>query len=257
MMASKRTFFLFLMAGTILCARQVEAADWHHVHLTAPDPGEASAWYAKYLGGEKMERGDGAQFGDTLLLFFRKQGEFEGSVGTGIDHIGFSFPDLAAKMTEFEEAGIKITQEARDAGGRFKYGFIEDPWGTKIEVMEDSDTLGFHHIHLSSADPAATFDWYISAFGGEKTRYKGMLDAVLYGKVWLLIQRARGEIAPTQGRSVDHIGWSVADLDAAATELKEKGVTFSMDPRPYRNLRISFIEGPDGVRIEFLQLATE
>ena len=120
--------------------------------------------------------------------------------------------------------------------------------------MEDEETLGFHHIHLSSAEPAKTLDWYENVFGGERTKYKGMLDALRYGTVWLLAQNSRGEeVAPTQGRAIDHLGWGFADLDAAAVVLKSKGVNFTMEPRPFRDLKIAFIEGPDGVRIELVQ----
>ena len=46
-------------------------------------------------------------------------------------------------------------------------------------------------------------------------------------------------------------------LDAAAVDLKAKGVKFTMEPRPFRNLKIAFIEGPDGVSIELVQPAAE
>ena len=72
-----------------------------------------------------------------------------------------------------------------------------------------------------------------------------------------MVQRNSGEKAPTKGRSIDHLGFSTPNLDAAAEALKAKGVTFSLDPIPYRNLRISFIDGPDGVLIEYLQPASE
>ena len=74
-----------------------------------------------------------------------------------------------------------------------------------------------------------------------------------YGDIWLLVAQARGDIAPTEGSSFDHLGWNFEDLDAGAETLKANGVVFSMDPRDYRGIRISFAEGPDGVRIEVVQ----
>ena len=38
-----------------------------------------------------------------------------------------------------------------------------------------------------------------------------------------------------------------------AEGMKEKGINFTMDPRPFRSLHIAFIEAPDGVRIELVQ----
>jgi hypothetical protein len=52
----------------------------------------------------------------------------------------------------------------------------------------------------------------------------------------------------------DHIGLLVDDLDATAAELKRRGVQFQMEPSEFRpGLRISFILGPDQVRIELLE----
>jgi hypothetical protein len=59
-------------------------------------------------------------------------------------------------------------------------------------------------------------------------------------------------------KSVDHLGFSFPDLDAAAVEIKKKGVQFQTEPRPFtnamgQNMKISFIVGPDNVRIEVVQ----
>ena len=64
------------------------------------------------------------------------------STGSALDHIGFSFADLDAKMKEFDAAGIKVVTPVRDVAGLFKLGFIEDPWGTRIEVVQDPDEAG-------------------------------------------------------------------------------------------------------------------
>lgn len=232
-------------------------APYHHLHLTATDAAQASAWYAEHMGGELAGDGQMVNYDGVLVIFFVKE-DFPGSAGSSVDHIGFSFPDLAAKMKSFDAAGIKILSEVRDIQGKFKFAFIEDPWGTKIEVMQDPNLFGFHHIHLKNADPEATFDWYEAAFGGKREKFAGMLPALRYGSVWLLVQNSGGaEVAGTSGRAIDHLGWSFPDLDAAAVDLKAKGVTFTMEPRPFRDLKIAFIEGPGGVSIELVQPADQ
>jgi hypothetical protein len=60
-------------------------------------------------------------------------------------------------------------------------------------------------------------------------------------------------LAPTQGRSFDHLGWKFTDLDGATTDLKNSGVSFTMEPTAFRNIRIAFVEGPDAVRIELVE----
>lgn len=232
-------------------------APYHHLHLTATDAAEAATWYAEHMGGELATGGQRVSYDDVLVIFFVKE-NFPGSSGSSVDHIGFSFSDLAAKMSSYEAAGVKILSEVRDVQGKFKFAFVEDPWGTKIEVMEDPNQVGLHHIHLKSPDPEATFDWYEAAFGGKRDSFAGMLPALRYGSLWLLIQNSgEDELAGTTGRAIDHLGWSFPDLDAAAVDLKSRGVKFTLEPRPYRNLKIAFIEGPDGVSIELVQPAAE
>jgi catechol 2,3-dioxygenase-like lactoylglutathione lyase family enzyme len=128
----------------------------------------------------------------------------------------------------------------------------------RIELVEDHDYPGFHHVHLSSMEPEKTLAWYQNVFGGERTKMKGRLDAVLYGKVWLLAGRAKEPVAATEGRAIDHLGFSFPDLDAAAAEIKQKGVAFQTEPRALTPpspsaAKISFITGPDAVRIEVVE----
>ena len=50
----------------------------------------------------------------------------------------------------------------------------------------------------------------------------------------------------------------VAKYAAQRAEMKKKGVTFQTEPRPFtnaagQNMKISFVVGPDDVRIEVVQ----
>ena len=174
------------------------------------------------------------QVGDVQIIFFERDVQ-GGSVGSSVDHIGFSFRDLGTRMTGWKAAGLNVLEDVREIEGLFKLAFIEDPWGTKIEVVEDLEDLGFHHIHLRSQNPEETLAWYHNIFGGETDRMKGRINGVRYGRIWLLASRhTKGSLEPTQGRTIDHLGWGFADLDAAAVEIRSKGIEFQMDPRPTR-----------------------
>lgn len=256
-----RSFVLSLLAVTGT-PWVVSAADsvYHHVHLAAPDAAAAAGWYIKHLGCEGFGRSGACRVGDVQFIFFDREPE-GGSVGSGVDHIGFSFADLEAKMAGWRAAGVTVLEDVREIDGLFKLAFIEDPWGTKIEVVEDQEDLGFHHLHLRSPDPEATLAWYQDVFGGETDAMKGRINGLRWGRVWLLVSRVPdgdASVAPTQGRSVDHLGWGVEDLEAFASETKAKGIAFQMDPRPITNsfgqdLIIAFILGPDDVRIEIVE----
>jgi catechol 2,3-dioxygenase-like lactoylglutathione lyase family enzyme len=231
-----------------------ETLTWDHVHLGVPDPAKAVEWYTKYMGGQPGPAGEPNErllFGKTRFIFLKTDKPLP-SAGSAIDHIGLSFANLDTKMKEFEAAGIKIVTPVHEEAGLFKASFIEDPWGAKIEVLQDPETLGFHHVHLRAPDPEAALNWYLDKFGGERRKLKGRADAVKYGDVWVLAQK--GAATPSEGHAIDHIGWrTTMDLDAKATELKAKGVKFTTEPRPVRDIHMSYVEGPAAVKIELLQ----
>jgi lactoylglutathione lyase len=231
-----------------------ETLTYDHVHFGVPDQAKAVEWYTKYLGGQPGPAGEPNErllFGKIRFIFLKTDKPLP-SAGSVIDHIGLSFADLDSKMKELKAEGIKIVTPVHQEAGLFKAGFIEDPWGAKIEILQDPETLGFHHVHLRSPDPNAALNWYIEKFGGERTKLKGRVDAVKYGDVWILAQK--GDATPSEGHAIDHIGWrTTMDLDAKAAELKAKGVKFTTEPRPVREIHISYVEGPAAVKIELLQ----
>jgi len=225
-----------------------------HVHLSAPDQAEAAQWYMRNMGATPGASPERVLVGEGLWIIFYKVADAKPSHAGVIDSMGFSFPDAVAKMKQLESAGATVVAPASERPGLFTMGVIEDPFGARITVVQDSETLGFHHVHLRLPDPDAAFAWYLEMFGGERARLKGLLDAVRYGRVWLLADR--GASAPSQGHAIDHLGWRTPRLDTKAAELKAKHVTFTMEPRQFNEtVRISFVEGPEGTRIEVLERA--
>ena len=250
----------------VLCAAlgagaQTPTLPYDHVHLNVPDQAKAVEWYQKNFGGQPTaEATDRLMFGSTRLIFLKNANGLP-SAGSSIDHIGFSFADLDAKMKELEAAGVKVVTPVRDVPNLFKLGFVEDPWGTKIEVVQDPELLGLHHIHLRAADPAEMFTWLLAKFGGDRTKLKGQVDAVKYSAagfsdMWVLVQR--GESTPSEGRAIDHIGWRATNLDEKIAELKTKSVKVTTEPRPLTladktTIHFAYVEGPAGTKIELVQ----
>jgi catechol 2,3-dioxygenase-like lactoylglutathione lyase family enzyme len=227
-----------------------------HIHLLVPDQAKGVEWYQKNFGGQPMtEAPDRLMFGQTRLIFL-KNAEGKPSTGSAIDHIGFSVADLDARMRAFEAAGVKIVNPVRDVQGLFKLAFIEDPWGTRIEVVQDPETPGLHHVHLRAPDAAATLAWYKDKFGGEAGKLKDRIDGVKYGGVWMLVQR--GDAEPSQGHAVDHIGFRTPNLASKTIELKAQGVKFTTEPTPLKlaggaTVNFAYLEGPAGAKIELVQ----
>ena len=228
---------------TSLAAAQTPTIPYDHIHLNVPDPAVASAWYEKNMtGGRRItEAPDRIMYGSTRLMFLRSNAEAQPSAGTAIDHIGFSVADLDAKMKELEAAGVKITTPARDVPGLFKLAFVEDPWGTRIEVVQDPELLGLHHIHMRGPNPEEVIAWLLDKFGGKRQQLKGRIDAVRYdadgfSSMWILVQK--GEAVPSIGHAIDHIGWrSVGPLADTINSLRAKKVEVTSEPRPLQEAR--------------------
>ena len=230
-----------------------------HIHLLVPDQAAGVAWYQKNFGGQPMnEAPDRLMLGDTRLIFLKSaNGNAQPSTGSAIDHIGFSVADLDAKMKELEAAGVKVVTPARDVPGLFKLAFIEDPWGTRIEVVQDSDKLGLHHVHLRGPDPNAVLAFYKEKFGGETGKLKDRIDGIKLSGVWLVVQR--GDAVPSEGHAVDHFGFrTTSDLTAKVNEYKAAGVKFTTEPRPLKlasgvTVNFAYLEGPNGAKVELVQ----
>ncbi|HUE16234.1 MAG TPA: VOC family protein, partial [Planctomycetaceae bacterium] len=68
----------------------------------------------------------------------------------------------------------------------------------------------------------------------------------------VLVKKVDKTPAPTKGRAVDHLSWAFDDLDAAAVDLKAKGVKFDSGPYAWGNGKIAFVQDPFGVLIELV-----
>jgi catechol 2,3-dioxygenase-like lactoylglutathione lyase family enzyme len=233
----------------------VETLIFDQVHLGVPDPEQASRWYVDALGARPGDHFDRIWFGKTRIIFLKNEKPTP-SPGAAIDHFAISYPDFDEAMERVARAGLKTTTPQNIPPELPRLTFVEDPWGAKIEIVEDSDALTFHHVHLQMPDPAKGMRWYLEHFGGKPGKFKGVVDGIQYGNVWLFIRK--GDNRPSAGHTIDHAGWRMPDLLAKADELKAKGLRFSVEPKAgppgaQAPVWMSFTEDPWGVKIELLQ----
>lgn len=242
----------------VLCAcvwtGEARGETWDHIHLTVSDTAGAAEWYAKHFGGEVTKSGpfDAVLFGSNLMKFRGARGEVSGSAGSAVDHIAFSVEDVQALAKALGEDGATVGAPNR----RTKVvAHATDPWGTKIELLNDEDLRGFHHVHVKSMKAAATAEMYATMFGGEPAQFKDAagVSAIRYGDMYLFVTRSVREVASTKDRSVDHLGWRFDDFKATVKRLKDAGVKFVVEPTQSGDHMIAFIEGPDGVKIEIVE----
>ena len=244
--------WLLVLSSTCF-APLVRAAEFHHVHLNSTDPVAAAKWYAENWGGEARKLGvfSATGFGKVVFIYFKAKPGFAGSQGSVVDHIGFSVPNLETKLKELAEAKVEIVSGIEQEGP-IRFAYAKDPWGTLIEIVEDPEIQGFHHVHLAAVKPEETLAWYTSAFGGQVSRFAGQVPGIRYGDVWLLVKPVKDAPAPTKGRSIDHISWGFSDLDAEAARLKAQGVKFTTEPIRFGSGKIAFVVDPTGVLIELV-----
>ena len=128
-------------------------------------------------------------------------------------------------------------------------------------------TVGFDHVHLVSPDPRSVAQWYAEKLGGTIVRSSDVRGApqvyVSFGGFIVIVrgQRPAETVGAKPGLEwgIDHFGLRVkGDFDGFCSTLKQKGVTFSMEPTDFNpTTRIAFIEAPDGVSVELLNRKEE
>ncbi len=267
-----RVALALLAVGVIVAAApdavRAADADYHHVQITSSAPPESVRWYAQHLGCEAVADRDDTADCHGVEVTFTPQPTMGSTQGTGVNHIGFSYPDVTAKMAELEAVGVRGSgvrlqrfpggATLRETPGGYLHGYIFDPWGTRIELLEDPEYLGFHQVHLSATDPQATLSWYAQMFGGERATHAGRDEGLRFDDVWIFAsEHPEGVPATTEGRAVDHIGFVVDDIEAAAEEMRAAGAAFQEEPVVPENARTSarraFIHGPDNVRLALVE----
>lgn len=267
---SLRVTGIVLLAGALpaqypaapLAAQVARAYD--HVHFSVPDPQVAQDWYMAHLGGTAGESPDRVVFGGmpwtgegpipVQLLWARSPEGAPAVSGSPIVGIGLSFPDLEGRVAALQRAGARVVATVGATGGPWPSAVVEDPWGVRIELVDDPARRGFHHVKLRAPDVSPTLEWYRERFGGDRVRV-GNLDGLDYQGTYLFV--IEGPEEPfTAGYGVNHVAWAAYAMDPLADRLRSLGARFTTEPRETLNAyghRVAFLEGPGGVRIEVVE----
>lgn len=122
-------------------------------------------------------------------------------------------------------------------------------------------TYTYDHIHLRSRDPMETARYFNKMFDAEilesiQSDGNPRVDLDINGLIIFIAgadeHTPSGPVDPHLG--LDHFGLKVDNLDAAVTELKERGAEFAVEPYDLRpGLKIAFVRAPGDVRIELLE----
>lgn len=130
-------------------------------------------------------------------------------------------------------------------------------------------TYHWDHIHYRTADPEAVATFFETMFGAEVKRdvyppgtlYPGQqrISMMANGQRILLAPKhpddPTGPAPPFPHFGLEHIGFTVDDVDAACAELRAKGADVCIGPLTRSpGLRLAFVRGPEGIMVEIVQV---
>jgi catechol 2,3-dioxygenase-like lactoylglutathione lyase family enzyme len=259
---------LALLAATILVAADASAqlaapnaagVSMGHLHYRVKDvDGNKRFWTA--LGGTAIKIGstEAIRFPDVIVML--TPGDYSAtSEGAVLNHVAFRVRTFA----QVEAAGLKVDRLAQFPG----VGYTYTPEKERVELFEDaalnltftpdsgpaqgivdrhnkplSTAVAFHHVHLYLPGEAhvEAKAWYSRTFGGVPGK-RSQYDAVDLPGINFNYSGGRAA-GPMKGRTLDHLGLEVRNLQAFCRRLESMGVKFD----------VPFQKGPDGVSLAVL-----
>ena len=247
-----------------------------HHHLNVSNVEDHQRFWIDTLGGRPgtfAGRTPIAIFPEALV-FFREQAPTGGSVGSTVDHVAFSVPNLREVVGRIDAAGYAVVTAAHSPPGsevvdniRIVPGngpvsgiaYVLGPDDVKVEVLEmrgQEAPIVSHHIHFFGHENERMRDWYADIFGAQVRpgAAPGFLTATLPG-LSMNYTGTESAMAATAGRSIDHIGIEVEDLEGFIADLEAKGITLDVPYReiPDAGLAIAFLTDPWGTYIELTE----
>src|SRR6478672_1991681 len=169
----------------ILVGKEGPVVYGHH-HLNTTDMAAQKKFFVDTLGGAvvKIGSGDRAQeiikFPNVLIFFRPMQAPTGGTIGTTVNHIGFSVNNIRAVVTKLKASGykmittdsvaatVKVTDDVAAASPTTNIAFVLGPEDTKVEFVEVKDQkapIQLHHIHFFGQMNTEMQAWYAKSFG--------------------------------------------------------------------------------------------
>ena len=229
-----------------------------HVHLNVSDMELHKRLWVDHFGGVLVEKGPLTAIRlPGILVALSGREPTAGSQGTVMDHFGFKVRDIDAFLSKWHEAGLPVMFEFTGAEG-FPNAYVMAPDDVRVELQEDSTLsveIAAYHIHFFTPDHEGLLDWYIETFGLERFK-RGTIETTANAPGMNLSFATSAEVrTPTQGTSIDHIGFEIDDLESFCTALEARGIVLDTPFReiPSIALKIAYLTDPSGVRVELTE----
>jgi catechol 2,3-dioxygenase-like lactoylglutathione lyase family enzyme len=256
-------------SAQLLAAKDGPIVYGHH-HIAASDIPAHLKFFADTLGGSRMtfgpQKADVVKF-PNVFIFFRNQKPTGGSKGTTVNHIGFSVPNLRQTLDRVKAGGYPIitrlevaaTQQVIDdiapVNATTSIAFVMGPDDVKVELLENKEQttpIALHHVHFFGPQNTEMREWYVKVLGAKPRPPGGNFPVADLPGVALNFSPSPDPVIGTSGRSLEHIGFEVKDLEAFCKRLEAMGIKLSVTYRRAEalGLGVAFVTDPWGTSIE-------
>jgi catechol 2,3-dioxygenase-like lactoylglutathione lyase family enzyme len=233
-----------------------------HVQLIVKDVDAQKQFWTSVFGGTVVKNGalELIQFPGVFIML--RQGEASGPpAGTIVNHFGFTVKDMPASLARWKASNVEIepTENPNEV-------YVHGPDGIRVEVYGEPalpTPVSMNHIHYAVNDIPGIKAWYVKAFGANPGRRPcvaclsrpSMIESDDLPGVNLSFGGSREATLPTKGRSIDHIGFEVRDLEAFVAQLEARGIHIEAPIRqmPNSSVKTAFLTDPYGTYIELTQ----
>ncbi len=223
-----------------------------HEHLRVRDVEAQKRFWVEALGAQASKLGnvEMLKLPGTVILI-QAADTSQGMKGSVVDHLAFKVRDLKSALDRAKSAGATYAQHSPTSA------MVTAPEGIELELMEDRSIASaavHHHIHFHTAQVAEMKAWYVKTFSAVPGR-RGKIEAADLPGVNLSFDPDKPGLAPTKGRTLDHIGFEVKNLEAFSKRLEAQGVKFDVPYRmvPAFGVAIAFLTDPWGTYIELTE----
>jgi len=227
-----------------------------HIHMMVADPEAHKKLWVGVLGAEVTHAGTLEMWklpGIFLMVGKARIPPADGTGGSTVNHFGVLVPSYSAIKAKMTELGLEFVMD----NGTNRQIIVNFPDKVAVEFSEDTTLkvpMAMHHIHISTPNDEKLRDWYVKTFGAKPGMRRNFQAAFIPGGE-VDFRKADKLEAATKGRSLDHIGFEVKNLESFCKKLEADGIKLETPFRdvPQIGLKIAFLLDPEGTRIELTE----
>lgn len=234
-----------------------------HVHLAVKDVAAQKAFWIDIMGGKPVKNGpvELIEFPGVYIML-RQSNDAAPPAGAILDHFGFVVKDMPAMVAKWKAHNLE-TQPTENPNEIY----VVAPDGIRVEVYGIPSLptpIQMNHLHYLAFDVPGMQAWYNRNLGAVISKRAcigcvskpSLIETVnMPGNVNFSFSVAKDRRAPTKGRSIDHIGFEVKNLEAYVKDLEANGIKMDEQVRQISNtkIKIAFLTDPWGTRIELTE----